>query len=216
MSIPMPVSDAPIPVAAIHPLKFHIRYLERKVADKDNPTVLKTVTVPVEWCDWAKKGVERPVTGGDAIARLKKDPSMWAAIEPYYKNWKSGGTDEVVNGLPLTVWAGITPEMADMLRPYRIYSVEDLAIMSDGVMQKIPHPDIVRVPSRKARNWRGATPGKSSSRKPPSRRPRPKPSPPRSLPTSTASLTRPCSTAPGNVMSTGRSTRRNGSSRSRF
>jgi hypothetical protein len=140
--------EGPQQVAAIHPLRFYIAYKERKVANPDNPLVPKTVTVPVEWCDWAKKGVERPTTGGDAISRLMKSPPDWAAIEPYYKNWKAGGNDVVVNGMPLTVWAGISADMVELLKPYRIYSVEDLGSMSDSVMQKIPHPDIVRVRDR--------------------------------------------------------------------
>lgn len=148
MSIPMPVVEGPPQIAAIHPLKFEIVYRERKVFDKDNPNVPKTVTVPVEWCYWAKKGVERPTTGSDAVSRLMKSPPDWAAIKPYYDNWKAGGTDVVINGTPLSVWAGIGGDMVELLKPYRIYSIEDLAVMSDGVMQKIPHPDIGRIRDR--------------------------------------------------------------------
>jgi hypothetical protein len=146
--IPMPVNEAPLQVAAIHPLRFYIKYMERKVRDEANPSIPKTVIVPVEWCDWAKKGVERPTTGGDAVARLMKSPPDWAALKPYYDNWKAGGTDIVVNGMPLTIWAGINAEVCELLRPYRIYSVEDLGAMSDSVMQKIPHPDIARIRDR--------------------------------------------------------------------
>ena len=148
MSIAMPIMDAPQQVAAVHPLRFYLTPRERKEQDPANPLVPKTKTVMVEWCDWAKKGVERPTTGGDAISRLMKDPSVWAAIKPFYENWKAGGADVVINGTPLTVWAGIGGDMVELLRPYRIYSVEDLAGMTDSVMQKIPHPDIVRVRDR--------------------------------------------------------------------
>lgn len=146
--IPIPMHEGPVQVAAIHPLRFYMAPRERREYDAANPLVPKSVTKLVEWCDWAKKGVERPTTGGDAVSRLMKDPAVWAAIKPFYDNWKAGGADVVVNGTPLAVWAGIGGDMIELLKPYRIYSIEDLAGMSDSVMQKIPHPDIVRVRDR--------------------------------------------------------------------
>ncbi len=146
--IPMPVNDEPVKPAAIHPLAFEVRYVERQVKDPANPSIPKTAVVPVEWVRWAKKGVERPTTGGDAIARIRKSVPEWLAIQPYYDAWKAGNNLEVINGLPLAVWAGITPDIAELLKPFRVYSVEDLATMNDSVMQRIPHPDISRIRDR--------------------------------------------------------------------
>ncbi len=147
-TIPMPIQEGAPQIAAIHPLRFYVAYKERKVPNPENPMVPKTVQVAEEWCDWAKKGVERPTTGGDAVKRLMKSAPDWAAIKPFYENWKAGGADVVVNGTPLAVWAGVTSDVVELLKPYRIFAVEDLAEMNDGVMQKIPHPDISRIRDR--------------------------------------------------------------------
>lgn len=130
-------------VAAVQPLKFFLKY-------KPQPDGSLRA---VECCEVAKKGVSIPTTTPYEIARIKRaaeraiEPddehaALWAAIKPYYDNWKAGGTEEVVNGTPLSVWPGVTVDVVEALKPFRIYSVEDLSIMSDAIMQKVPNPNM--------------------------------------------------------------------------
>ena len=126
-------------VAQIRPVKFWLKY-------KDNPNYSMGSNQPPliaeEWCEWYKYNVNIPVTGVDAVKRLKRLPAEWAALEPYYESWKKGGTEEVINGTPLVVWPGVKADTVEILRSFKIYSVEDLAIMSDAVMGKIPDPNL--------------------------------------------------------------------------
>ena len=138
-----PLTDDKPVTAAVQPIKFSIRY--KTQADG----TLKAV----ECVEVAKKGVTIPNTTPHEIARIKsaaakateptdEHAALWAAVKPYYDNWKAGGTEEVINGTPLAVWAGVTVDVVEALKPFRIYSVEDLSIMSDAIMQKVPNPNM--------------------------------------------------------------------------
>ena len=130
----IPIEDERVEVASVQPIRFWIKYKP----DPESPAGLKAE----EWVEWAKKGVSIPTTGVDAIKRVMKDRSLWSAIEPFYQNWKKGGDAEIVNGTPLSVWPGVTIDVVEALRAFRVLSVEDLASLSDNVMQKIPNPSM--------------------------------------------------------------------------
>ena len=138
----IPLREEMLETAAIIPLKFWVEYTTVIIpASKDEPE--HTERRAHEWVHWAKKGVSIPATVVDKVARLRKDPCIWRALEPYYTNWKQGGTTTVPPGqTPLEAWGGITRDEIEALRPYRILSVEDFATMNDQVMGKIPFPDI--------------------------------------------------------------------------
>ena len=54
----------------------------------------------------------------------------------------------VISGTPLAIWPGITRDVVEALKPFKIYSVEDLSIASDGVLQRVPDPNIMRYRDR--------------------------------------------------------------------
>ena len=143
----IPLVDEKVEIAAVHPLGFEIRYRERSIIGKTG--LPERALVAEEWVTWAKKGVAIPCTLSDAIRRVKLDKPVWLAIEDHYKAWKSGSGEEVVvNGTPLSIWGGIHRDIVEMLKPFRIFSVEDLAVISDEVLQRIPHPDIINYRTR--------------------------------------------------------------------
>lgn len=145
-----PMEDQRGAVAAIQPIKFWIKY-----SPQDDGS-----TKAHEMVEWAKKGVNIPATvveRVDKIANAAKRPNLepddeyaakWRAIEPAYRNWKASGNAEIVNGTPLSTWAGITADVVEFLKPMRIYSVEDLAQASDSVLAKIPDPNAQRYRDR--------------------------------------------------------------------
>jgi len=139
-----PMTDAKQVMAAVIPTKFELRYKEQ--ADG----TLKAE----EWVEVAKIGVTIPATTPHKIAKIiagaKKavDPedemaALWRTIEPYYDNWKKGGAaDEVINGTPLVTWSGVSKDVVEALRPFNIRSVEDLSMVSDAIMQRVPNPNM--------------------------------------------------------------------------
>lgn len=135
--------------AAILPIKFEVKYKKRLVPlNPDDPkSATKEVTEREEWVTWAKKGVTIPCTNSDAIKRVRRDATMWPVIEPFYENWKAGGDGHVVppGQTALDCWSGISKELVEILRQYRIYSIEDLSVMSDDVASRIPDPAIWRM-----------------------------------------------------------------------
>jgi hypothetical protein len=139
-----PMTDAKQVTAAVIPTKFELRYKEQ----------IDGTLKAEEWVELAKIGVTIPATTPHKIATIIKgakkatEPddemgAIWRAIQPYYDNWKKGGAaDEVVNGTPLTTWAGVTKDVVEALRPFNIRSVEDLSLMSDAIMQRVPNPNM--------------------------------------------------------------------------
>ena len=163
--LPIPMHEVAGVVASIQPIKFYVKYVEvteqqpTGEVGKDGKPVMKTVDVlkADEWVVWAKKGVSIPFTSEQKISRIKKaaakatpeEPdhegaAMWRAIKPFYDNWKAGGTQEVINGTPLAIWRGVTQDVVEALKPFKIYSVEDLSIASDAVLQRVPDPNIMK------------------------------------------------------------------------
>lgn len=66
--------------------------------------------------------------------------ALWGQIEPYYNAWKKG-TEVPETGVPLSAWAGVTAEQADVLRKSHIRTVEDLSQMNDNQMARIMLPN---------------------------------------------------------------------------
>jgi hypothetical protein len=76
-----------------------------------------------------------------AMARLR-----WEAIRPRYEAWKAG-REMATNGTPLSAWNLLQPEDVDMLRLHRVYTVEDVAALTDAMIHRIGLPngrDVVR------------------------------------------------------------------------
>lgn len=155
-----PYGGEPDIYAAIVPRKFWLKYKPvMEYVDIGGKTIAKDTGKlrAEEWVEWDKKltGSQTiPVSCVNAVDRIKKgaerssDPNdeaaaIWRTMRPFYDNWKAGGdASAVVTGTPLAVWAGVTADVVELLKPFRIYSVEDLSMIGDQMMQKLPHPNM--------------------------------------------------------------------------
>ena len=70
--------------------------------------------------------------------------AIWSAIEPAYEAWKKG-FEIPTAGTPLAAWAGITADQANALRKLAIYTVEDLASLTDDKFPRVPMPNVRQV-----------------------------------------------------------------------
>jgi hypothetical protein len=130
----MQVSDDRRP--QIIPLDFRVEYAPQ--ADG----TMKEIEV-VEFTRKGSQGATTPMR----IEHLQRtrpgsppDP-VWLALKPYYENWKAGKAAPI-DGTPLAAWPGATPQLVKALEPFHIRSVEDLANLTDGSMDKVPVPGI--------------------------------------------------------------------------
>lgn len=123
-------------VAAIHPLKFWTEYEGDDLQPRD-------------WVLWVKKGDAHGSTTAEKIARVRKDPALWASVEPYFDAWKKG-QDAPVNGIPLDAAPFATRQIVEVLARVHIRSVEDLACAEDAALAKLNIPGI-RAMQQKAR-----------------------------------------------------------------
>lgn len=124
-----PTAADPREKAAIYPERFWVRY----VPDEKDPTK----TTPVEMVLWAKKG-QHIMTGQKTpmrVSQAKKDLMVWAALEPFYNDWKKGA-ETPINGTPLPAWPGVTPEQVERLKMLQVRSVEDVAAMTDADLER--------------------------------------------------------------------------------
>lgn len=61
-------------------------------------------------------------------------------ISERYEAWKEG-REIPANGTPLAAWNLLQPEDAEILRTHRIYTVEDVASLTDTLLQRIAIPN---------------------------------------------------------------------------
>lgn len=99
----------------------------------------------IEVVEYTRKGSQGATTPAriEHLQRMRdgrQDP-VWLAIKPYYDNWKAG-KGAPVNGTPLEAWPGATPQLVKALLPFHIKSVEDLAEIEEGPLNKCGVPGI--------------------------------------------------------------------------
>lgn len=115
----------------IVPLDFYVEY-------KPQPDGSMKEEERVKWVRRGSIGAET----SEAVHRLKRDNGpIWQALKPYYEHWKDG-KEKPIDGTPLIAWPGATQQLVKALEPYHIRSVEDLANLTDGTMDKVPVPGI--------------------------------------------------------------------------
>lgn len=99
---------------------------------------------------WERVSVMRPPEEIDEESDSKKYDFIrhrWSMIEPAYEAWK-GGHDIPVNGTPLALWGGVNQEQARIFRTLGIKTVEEVAAITDVVIQKLPFPNARALPSQ--------------------------------------------------------------------
>lgn len=110
------------------------RFESRPVEDRGaSDEAHHTVYVDEDFVTISPKGERGEDGSTEHKVRLlrKKDPALWAFIEPGYKRWKEGITGELIDGTPLRHQAWISPAECLNLANLGVLSVEDLANMGD-------------------------------------------------------------------------------------
>lgn len=93
-------------------------------------------TQTIEWVKWAKRGTNSQAME-DKVSRVMRDrPEIWAVLQPYYAEWKKGNEITTL-GTPLTTVSFVNKSQVQSLKFYGIYSVEDLAKLTDSQMDSI-------------------------------------------------------------------------------
>lgn len=67
--------------------------------------------------------------------------ARWNAIKPYYEAWKAG-REVPVDGTPLAVWSGLTPEQAELFKMKGVKTVEQIAALTDTHKQSMGIPGL--------------------------------------------------------------------------
>lgn len=97
---------------------------------------------PVNTMNWERvKHIEvsDEMLSGEVTEKVRLMAVRWHQIEPAYRAWKAGH-ELPVSGTPLSAWAGVTAEKAEVLRRYAIRTVEDVAKLAEGQLEKVQLP----------------------------------------------------------------------------
>lgn len=70
--------------------------------------------------------------------------ARWERIGPAYEAWKAG-QEIPETGIPLGAWSGVSQEQAEILKSFAVRTIEDVAELGDGLLQRIPISDIRRL-----------------------------------------------------------------------
>lgn len=126
---------------------FETRYLPTQVAGK-----LKEV----DYVNVTAVGMAKYTVTPIRIVDAQRDTTgLWDMVGPAYEKWKSGQDPRLINGTPLSAWNAATKEQREALHQFDVRSIEDLAEITDAVLQKIGLPGIRNLRDA-ARAWIGA------------------------------------------------------------
>lgn len=91
----------------------------------------------------------RILTPGDnkATPEHKMTDALREKYRPWYDRWKKGLT-ETTSGVPLEMWAALTPAQVHHLKSMNIFSVEQLAEVADNLLHNIPMGLTLRIKAR--------------------------------------------------------------------
>jgi len=110
----------------------HVRFYrdakqDRAASEKEGRPIYKDVEM-----------VEIFAQGGNTTVKKEVTDELRERYSVQYEAWKKG-QEQAVEGLPLEKWPHklMTPAMIYNLKHYRVYSVEQLADLTDGTIQKI-------------------------------------------------------------------------------
>lgn len=95
------------------------------------------------WVEISKPGSINMSTTNVLITPKVMASPDWDAIEPAYEAWKKGNAAPE-HGTPLGAWPGLTPEQVQIFKACGMQCVEDIAGMTEKVMQMVKLPEVRR------------------------------------------------------------------------
>lgn len=115
------------------PIRFYAQY-----KTQTDGTVLER-----HWVEIARPGSVNMSTTNVLITPKVMAAPDWDAIEPFYEAWKKGNAAPE-HGTPLGAWPGLTPEQVQIFKACGLQCVEDIAGMTEKVMQMVKLPEVRR------------------------------------------------------------------------
>jgi hypothetical protein len=95
-------------------------------------------TKEVEFVDLTTVGNAKYMVVPWRVKDVMRDTNgVWEVVEPHYNAWKQGEAVPT-SGTPLSAWQGITRHQIEAVRLLGIYTVEDMAAVTDATLQKLP------------------------------------------------------------------------------
>jgi hypothetical protein len=129
-------------------INFKTEYRRNLETGKDEPVhwvkLAPSVSESEKVSTWHRVEKLKPFETNDSS--VSDSPSYqamkgrWEIVEPAFKAWLDG-SEIPENGTPLGAWAALTAEQAEIFRGLKIRTVEDVAAMRDGDIQRIPLPN---------------------------------------------------------------------------
>ena len=99
-------------------------------------------TKEVEFVDLTTVGNAKYMVVPWRVKDVMRDTNgVWEVVEPHYNAWKQGEAVPT-SGTPLSAWQGITRHQIEAVRLLGIYTVEDMAAVTDATLQKLPGPNL--------------------------------------------------------------------------
>lgn len=95
----------------------------------------------------------------EPIAWVRTNPNLWPTVEPAYEAWRKGQTLQQ-SGTGLAMWPPMTPAIMKRLEAVHIYTVEELAALTDSNVQALGIG--IRELRDKARAWVDAEKGRGA------------------------------------------------------
>lgn len=100
-----------------------------------SPVGSANLTVVREWIERLNCPLPLTGKGGENPAVIMAN-MRWNAIEPRYEAWKKG-QEIPSDGTPLSAWNGVSRQVAEILRSHGVYTVEELARLTDTHKQRM-------------------------------------------------------------------------------
>lgn len=97
---------------------------------------------PINTMNWERIKHLRPRDedlAGEMTEKLQIMKIKWDQIEPAYSAWKAGHSVPI-NGTPLAVWPGVTPEKVEVLHRFAIRTVEEVANLVESQLERVHLP----------------------------------------------------------------------------
>lgn len=152
--------DAVLQIPSIQVLDFWVEYKYKAGFDLSTHNMEDGPPPHVEehWVKWVKKGEQGGSVVQESVKRYMPNPAKnrpaapeWQVIEPAYNAWLKGEVAPL-NGTALSSWSGLSRDMAEQLKRFNIFTIEDLADFPDHKTNQVPLPGLLEY-RRRAKAW---------------------------------------------------------------